>query len=116
QQLPPWCVQRAAAEHRKKLANPAAQLLVELVGPAMGVLDQELAKLAAYVGEKPGIDADDVDKLVGRSRADTAFQIFDAIGSGRPTRWRSCTAGWRTATTRCSCSARSAGSCGSSRR
>src|SRR5262245_36626469 len=43
--LPDWCVQRAQATHGKPINRPAAQLLVDLVGPDMGLLDQELAKL-----------------------------------------------------------------------
>src|SRR5262249_26767311 len=58
-QLPGWCVQRATAEYGKKLAEPAAQLLVELTEPSLGLLDQELAKLATYVGEAPAISAED---------------------------------------------------------
>ena len=38
--------------HGKQLVAAAARLLVELVGAEMGLLDQELAKLAAYVGER----------------------------------------------------------------
>jgi DNA polymerase-3 subunit delta len=50
----------------------------------MGLLDQEVAKLAVYVGDAPAVTRDDVDKLVGRSRAAETFRIFDAIGAGRP--------------------------------
>ncbi|MFL5342553.1 MAG: DNA polymerase III subunit delta [Gemmataceae bacterium] len=84
QQLPPWCVQRATSEYQKKLPPAAAQLLVDLAGPSLGVLDQELAKLAAFVGQKPDIDIDDVDQLVGRSRQAETFKIFDAVGNARP--------------------------------
>jgi DNA polymerase-3 subunit delta len=48
----------------------------------MGLLDQELAKLAVYVGNKARIDAEDVDRLVGSSRAEETFQIFERIGQG----------------------------------
>jgi DNA polymerase-3 subunit delta len=82
--LPAWCVQWAEARHGKQLAQPAANLLVELVGAEMGQLDQELLKLAVYVGERPRIEAGDVDKLVGSSRAESTWKIFDAIGAGRP--------------------------------
>jgi DNA polymerase-3 subunit delta len=81
--LPEWCVRWATARHGKQLAQPAAQLLVELVGPDMGLLDQELAKLAVYVGDRSRIDSPDVDKLVGSSRAENTWKIFDAIGNGR---------------------------------
>jgi DNA polymerase-3 subunit delta len=58
-------------------------MLVDLVGLHMGMLDQELAKLATYVGEVKRIDEDDVDKLVGHSREESTWKIFDAIGDGR---------------------------------
>ena len=82
--LPAWCVEWAKAAHGKKLAPDAAELLVELVGSAMGLLDQEIGKLAVAVGGKATIDAEDVDKLVGRSRSADVFRIMDAIGEGKP--------------------------------
>jgi DNA polymerase-3 subunit delta len=81
--VPRWCAQWAKAQHGKQLAPAAAELLVELVGPEMGLLDQELLKLAIYVGDRPGIEVDDVDRLVGSSRAETTWKIFDAIGAGQ---------------------------------
>src|SRR5205807_5562196 len=65
------------------LTASAARLLVDLVGAEMGQLDQELAKLAIYVGEAKRVDNEDVDKLVGSSRAENIWKIFDAIGSGQ---------------------------------
>ncbi|HEV3256315.1 MAG TPA: DNA polymerase III subunit delta [Gemmataceae bacterium] len=82
--LPDWCVQWAASRHGKQLAAAAASLLVDLVGTDMGQLDQELAKLAIYAGTSPHIEAADVDRLVGSSRAENIFKIFDAIANGRP--------------------------------
>jgi DNA polymerase-3 subunit delta len=82
--LPAWCVEWAKSHHKKKLAPDAAELLVELVGSGMGLLDQELGKLASAVGEKPGIAAEDVERFVGRSKSADVFRILDAIGEGRP--------------------------------
>jgi DNA polymerase III subunit delta len=82
-QLPRWCVQWAKTQHGKQLAPAAAELLLELVGAEMGLLDQELLKLAIYVDERSTIEAHDVDRLVGSSRAETTWKIFDAIGAGR---------------------------------
>jgi DNA polymerase-3 subunit delta len=82
--LPDWCVSWAESAHGKQLAAPAARLLVDLVGPELGLLDQELAKLAVYVGDKSSISEDDVDALVGRSRAANVFKILVAVASGRP--------------------------------
>jgi DNA polymerase-3 subunit delta len=78
-----WCVQWAKTHLGKPIAQPAAEMLVELVGAEMGVLDQELSKLAIYVGDRQCIDTDDVDKLVGRSRLESTWKIFDAIGAGQ---------------------------------
>ena len=82
--LPAWCVEWAKTAHKKKLAADAAELLVELVGPAMGQLDQEIEKLAVAVGKAPAVTAEDVDRLVGRSKSADVFRIMDAIGEGKP--------------------------------
>jgi len=79
-----WCSEWSAAEYQKQLPTAAAQLLVELAGPEMGQLDQELNKLAIYVGDRAKIDVADVDKLVGRSRAENTWKILDALAEGRP--------------------------------
>ncbi|HLN28424.1 MAG TPA: DNA polymerase III subunit delta [Gemmataceae bacterium] len=81
--LADWCVRWATARHGKKLAQDAARLLVDLIGSEMGQLDQELDKLAVYVGSALAITASDVDKLVGSSRAENTWKIFDAIGAGQ---------------------------------
>jgi DNA polymerase-3 subunit delta len=81
--LPGWCVAWAKKRHGKAIQQSAAELLVELVGPQMGLLDQELAKLAAFVGEAKAITEEDVERIAGRSWVADVFKIFDAIGHGR---------------------------------
>jgi DNA polymerase-3 subunit delta len=83
QRLPDWCTRWMQSRHGKQLAAPAARLLVDLVGPEMGQLDQELTKLAVYAGESKRIDSEDVDRLVGSSRMENLWKIFDAIGEGQ---------------------------------
>jgi DNA polymerase-3 subunit delta len=80
--LPEWCARWAQSHHGKDLSQDAARLLVDLVGPEMGQLDQELGKLAVYVGRAKRISATDVDQLVGRSREENVFKILDAIARG----------------------------------
>jgi DNA polymerase-3 subunit delta len=80
--LPDWCRKHAAGTYDKQLAAEAARLLVDLVGPEMGQLDQELAKLASYKGKAKSIEAEDVDRLVGSSASENMWKIFDAIGAG----------------------------------
>jgi DNA polymerase-3 subunit delta len=81
--LPQWCVAWCQDEHGKHMTAQAARLLVDLVGPEMGLLDMEMQKLAAYVGEGKSIGNHDVDALVGRSRLENTWRIFDLIGGGR---------------------------------
>lgn len=83
-QLPAWCIQRAKSVYSKRLEDRAADLLVQYSEPALGILDQELSKLATYVGGTDRITVDDVDRLVGRTRPAETFKIFDAIGQGQP--------------------------------
>ena len=78
-----WCADWSSARYQKQLPAAAAQLLVDLAGADMGQLDQELQKLAIYVGDKAKIDVTDVDQLVGRSRAENTWKIFDALAEGR---------------------------------
>lgn len=77
-----WCSEWCASQYQKQLSTPAANLLVDFVGPEMGLLDQELLKLSTYVGKKPKIDVEDVDRLVGNNRAADTWKIFDAMASG----------------------------------
>ncbi len=80
--LAKWCVDWASSRKEKQLPLSAAQLLVDLIGADMGQLDQELEKLAVYVGDRKRITEEDVDRLVGRSQAQNTWKIFDAIGTG----------------------------------
>jgi DNA polymerase III subunit delta len=82
--LSAWCAQWASRQHGKALTLEAASMLVDLVGPHLGMLDQELAKLTAYAGEAKQIDVEAVDRVVGHSREEQIFKIFGAIGANQP--------------------------------
>lgn len=82
--LPAWCTEWAKSHYKKKLGADAAERLVDLVGSGMGLLDQELAKLATAVGAKPGITVADVERFVSRSNAADVFRILDFVGDGQP--------------------------------
>jgi DNA polymerase-3 subunit delta len=85
-----WLAQQAAALHQKQLSRDAAQLMVELAGTGMGLLSQELNKLAAYVGDRPQIGPEDVRILVGGWKAETTWAMIDAIRDGQPGRAITC--------------------------
>lgn len=74
-----WLTGQARSEHGKTIGRDAAQLVVELAGEDLGLLDQELAKLAAYVGDRERIEAEDVTKLVGGWKAETTWTMIGAV-------------------------------------
>lgn len=82
--LPPaavadWCVRWIRLHHGATMTRPAAQWLVELVGPSLGMLDQELEKLATSAGPDQPIDPSMVDRLVSASRVETAFKVLEMV-------------------------------------
>ncbi len=79
-----WCSQLAKSTHQKTLGHDAAGLLMELVGPQMGLLAKEIEKLASAVGERPEILPADVDRYVRTSSNAFVFDILNAIGDARP--------------------------------
>jgi DNA polymerase-3 subunit delta len=80
--LAKWLVDQAASEHDKQLARDAAGLMVELVGNGLSLLEQELGKLAAFVGDRKRITVEDVRGLVGGWKAETTWVMTDAVRDG----------------------------------
>jgi DNA polymerase III delta subunit len=80
-----WCVRRAPSQHKVKIDPATAKLLVDNIGPDMGRLDSELAKLAVAVlgmgGGAAGAAGDPVitprlvGTLVGYSREEEIWHI-----------------------------------------
>lgn len=81
-QIVRWIVGWGRTQHKVVLASDAAQLLLDLTGPAFGVLDQDLAKLALFV--KPGekVSAEMVQQIVGGWRTKTTWDLVDAAAGG----------------------------------
>lgn len=82
-ELPAYLAEICRKRHGKKIDRQAVQLMVELAGTNLGLLDQELGKLAAFVGNQPGIDASAVQTLVGGWKAETTWKMLDAVRSGQ---------------------------------
>lgn len=80
--LSKWLTTLARDRHQARLERDAAESLVEIIGPELGLIDQELAKLAAAAGDAP-ITAELVQQLVGGWRAKTAWDMLDAAVEGR---------------------------------
>lgn len=78
-----WLCESAATLHDKQLSRPCAALLVELVGTEPGLLTQEVAKLASYVGERPRITEEDIRAVAGGWATQTAFEMIERLIAGR---------------------------------
>jgi DNA polymerase III subunit delta len=78
-----WLTDAARSEYGKTLARDTASLMRELAGEDLGLLEQELAKLSAFVGDRSTIEADDVRTLVGGWRTETTWAIAGALRRGR---------------------------------
>ncbi len=71
-----------APRYKTKLTAGAADLLVELLGEEMGMLDTEIAKLALYRAPGATIDESIVQDVVSGWQGKTVWQITDAIAAG----------------------------------
>ena len=80
--LSKWLVDTARETHHVTLSRDGAALLMELIGEELGMLDQELAKLATYVGEKGTITAEAVQGLVGGWKTETTWAMTDGVRDG----------------------------------
>jgi len=80
-----WLCDWAKQIHNSQLSPNAADSLVELVGPELGLLDQELAKLALLAGSDTKITTELVQKMVGGWRAKTTWVMLDLALDGNVT-------------------------------
>ena len=77
-----WVKARCSKRHGTTIAPDAAAILVDFIGPDLGRLDTELAKLAmAQPGE--AITADLVRDMTGYTREEAFWSIQEALLSGR---------------------------------
>ena len=80
-EVPGWVAGWARQEHGIRLTSAAASALVEMIGPELGLLDQELAKLAVSAGRGGTVDVDLVRQMAAW-RARTAWDMLDAALEG----------------------------------
>jgi DNA polymerase III subunit delta len=86
-----WLRSRAELMYQTPFAAGAAERLLEIVGPQMGRLDQEAAKLSllaaapsqpAEKSKRPIITAQLIEQAVGGWRAKTAWEMIDSAAAG----------------------------------
>ncbi|HOW72912.1 MAG TPA: DNA polymerase III subunit delta [Phycisphaerae bacterium] len=85
-QVRQWLPERCREIHGKQLDPRAAALLLDQIGPELGLLDNELEKLAVYTGERKVISHADVEALSGRSREEEIWDLLSSISSGNQAR------------------------------
>lgn len=81
--LTSWLRGLARAEFQKSLDQSVAALIVQLAGDSAGLLQQEVGKLAALVGDRTTITQEDVVRIVGGWRHETTWVMLDAIRDNR---------------------------------
>lgn len=77
-----WISERSQRIYGKKIGPAAIQSLRRLLGDAPGWIDAELAKLSAFVGDRPEISATDVNELTDQRREQLIFGIIDHMLDG----------------------------------
>jgi DNA polymerase III subunit delta len=79
--LPGWLMDRA--ERRGLQLETAAARALAATGSALGVLVQEIAKLADYAGDRKRITRDDVAAVVGAVPRQNRWDWFDLVADAR---------------------------------
>ncbi|MCP4195082.1 MAG: DNA polymerase III subunit delta [Planctomycetaceae bacterium] len=80
--LKKWVTRWAASKHHIKLNDQATEELVDLIGWELGLLNQEMAKLALFVEKNGKVDVALVDQVVGGWRTQTTWDMLDAAAMG----------------------------------
>jgi len=75
-----WIMDRARAAHDMRMGPAEAQLLAEMIGPDLGRLDNELARLALQCDGKP--DAADISRTVVFQREQEMWELTNEVQAG----------------------------------
>ncbi|MDX1646147.1 MAG: DNA polymerase III subunit delta [Longimicrobiales bacterium] len=81
--VPGWLMGRAEEEHGLALEPDAARALGSAIGTDLGVLAQELEKLARFVGDRGAIRLADVEAAGTRLPTQDRWRWFDLVGARR---------------------------------
>jgi DNA polymerase-3 subunit delta len=74
-----WLIDRAKAQHGRLLEKPAAQTMVDRLGPNLSRLDSELGKIALLGEANEPINKDHVVELVGRGSEEQAWAAQESL-------------------------------------
>jgi len=86
-----WIVSRAGSAHKLAITPDAAELLADLIGPVLGRIDNELAKLA-LAAPSGKITAEEIGQSVAFQRQREMWDLTNALAAGDAAgalaRWR----------------------------
>lgn len=77
-ELTPW-IKKRLSDKGKSIDADAVRELKELQGSDLMMLSQELEKLALFTGEREDVEASDVEAVVGKGLAVSAFELTSAV-------------------------------------
>lgn len=79
EQLSRWIRQRAESLDLR-ITDDAIEYLIEWVGANLRSLDNEINKLRVYIGERRGVQLEDVQMVTGGLRLYSVFELLGSIG------------------------------------
>jgi DNA polymerase-3 subunit delta len=80
-QLTPW-VTYIAKKYGNTLTPHATEVIKEWVGANLTEINNEMAKLSQYLGERTEITVEDIRAVVSKSRVETVFELVNCMGRG----------------------------------
>ncbi len=90
-EFPQW-VQYICKKHGQQIETDAIHLLMQIVGPNLLEIKNEILKLGQYVGKDKPITASDVMHVASRIKLQNVFDLTDAIGKNDQARALMCLA------------------------
>jgi len=82
-QLNPW-IQYIAKKHDLKINDQVTEVLKDCVGSNLSEMNNELAKVAQYLGASPDnikdVTIDDIGSVVSQTRIETVFELVNCMG------------------------------------
>jgi DNA polymerase III subunit delta len=80
---PGWLIERAREHHGVQLTADAARGMVSGIGPDLGILAAELAKVVSFCGDRTTITGEDVLAVGGTLPQQDRWLWFDLVGERR---------------------------------
>ena len=81
--VPGWIMHRSKTEHEVEFSPEAARALGVAIGNNLGVLSQELTKLADFVGDRRRVVVEDVEAAGTTLPSQDRWKWFDLVGERR---------------------------------